>query len=97
MLTGQLRVRRGEGLEAGGMAKLIKLCNLQRQSRSPSMPVRRLRVPTFGERDCKLCCYIVSVKVQFFCLPIGQNRVTCRSTKRHVRQPVRNETFIAGQ
>ena len=41
-------------------------------------------------------CYIVSVKVQFFCLPIGQNRVTCRSTKRHVRQPVRNfrnETF----
>jgi hypothetical protein len=39
-------------------------------------------------------CYIVSVKVQFLCLPIGQNRVTCRSTKRHVRQPVRNETFI---
>jgi hypothetical protein len=27
-------------------------------------------------------------------LLIGQNRVTCRSTKRHVRQPVRNETFI---
>jgi hypothetical protein len=41
-----------------------------------------------------LYCYIVSVKVQFFCLPIGQNRVTCRSTKRHVRQPVRNQTFI---
>jgi hypothetical protein len=39
-------------------------------------------------------CYIVSVKVQFFCLLIGQNRVTCRYTKRHVRQPVRNETFI---
>jgi hypothetical protein len=29
-------------------------------------------------------CYIVSVKVQFFCLPIGQNRITCRSTKRRV-------------
>jgi hypothetical protein len=42
----------------------------------------------------KLICYIVSVKVQFFCLPIGQNRVTCRSTKRHVQQPVRNQTFI---
>ena len=36
----------------------------------------------------------ISVKVQFFCLPIGQNRVTCRSIKRHVRQPVRNQTFI---
>jgi hypothetical protein len=32
----------------------------------------------------KVFCYIVSVKVQFFCLPIGQNRITCRSTKRHV-------------
>ena len=42
----------------------------------------------------KMFCYIVSVKVQFFCLPIGQNRITCRSTKRHVRQPVRNQTFI---
>jgi hypothetical protein len=39
-------------------------------------------------------CSIISVKVQFFCLPIGQNRVTCRSTKRHARQPVRNQTFI---
>jgi hypothetical protein len=28
--------------------------------------------------------YIVSVKVQFFCLPVGQNRTMCRSTKRHV-------------
>ena len=36
---------------------------------------------------------MVSVKVQFFCLPIGQNRITCRSTKRRVRQPVRNETL----
>jgi hypothetical protein len=44
--------------------------------------------------DYKQYCYIVSVKVQFLCLPIGQNRVTCRSTTRHVRQPVRNETFI---
>ena len=41
-----------------------------------------------------ISCYIVSVKVQFFCLPIGQNRITCRSTKRHVRQPVCNQTFI---
>ena len=51
-----------------------------------------------GRQTCaqynKLYCYIVSVKVQFFCLPIGQNRVTCRSTERHVRQPVRNQTFI---
>ena len=50
-------------------------------------------------------CYIVSVKVQFFCLPIGQqlqtisragpqNRIMCRSTKHHVWQPVHNETFI---
>jgi hypothetical protein len=39
-------------------------------------------------------CYIVSVKVQFFYLPIGHNRVTCRSTERHVRQLVHNETFI---
>jgi hypothetical protein len=44
----------------------------------------------------------VSVKVQFFCLPIGQKRITCRSRKRHVHcvlcrggnQPVHNETFI---
>ena len=28
--------------------------------------------------------YIASFKVQFSCLPIGQNRITCRSTKRHV-------------
>ena len=35
-------------------------------------------------------CYIVSVKVQFFCLSIGQNH----ATKRHVWQPVRNQTFI---
>jgi hypothetical protein len=48
----------------------------------------------FGWIKSKLLCYIVSVKVQFFCLPIVQNRVTCRSTKRHVRQPVRNQTFI---
>jgi hypothetical protein len=47
-----------------------------------------------GVSTNKKCCYIVSVKVQFFCLPIGQNRVTCRSTKRHVRQLVRNQTFI---
>jgi hypothetical protein len=39
--------------------------------------------------------YIVSVSgVQFFYLLIGQNRITCRSTKRHVRQPIQNETFI---
>jgi hypothetical protein len=42
----------------------------------------------------KEICYIVSVKVQFFWLPIGQNCFTCRSTKRHVRQPVRSQTFI---
>jgi hypothetical protein len=50
--------------------------------------------PPFPTLVYNQICYIVSVKVQFFCLPIGQNRVTCRSTKRHVRQPVRNETFI---
>ena len=49
--------------------------------------------PHFGA-SYNYICYIVSVKVQFFCLPIGQNRITCRSTKRHVRQPVRNQTFI---
>ena len=45
---------------------------------------------------------MASVKVQFVCLPIGQNHITCRSTKHHacslhslVRgQPVNNETII---
>ena len=32
----------------------------------------------------KRLCYIASVKVQFFCLLIGQKRITCRSAKRHV-------------
>ena len=32
----------------------------------------------------KMICYIASVKVQFFCLLIGQKRITCRSAKRHV-------------
>jgi hypothetical protein len=47
-----------------------------------------------GVRTLYIVIPIVGVKVQFFCLPIGQNRITCRSTKRHVRQPVHNETFI---
>ena len=43
--------------------------------------------------------YVVSAKVQFPCLTIGQNRITCWSTKRHVHcmlwgQPVNNETII---
>ena len=40
----------------------------------------RLRLGDYRIGDC----YIVSVKVQFFCLPIGQNRITSRSKKRHV-------------
>jgi hypothetical protein len=46
---------------------------------------------TFGVHPCyrllhnNVYCYVAN---------IGQNRVTCRSTKRHVWQPVRNETFI---
>jgi hypothetical protein len=47
-------------------------------------------------------CYIVSVKVQFFCLPIGQNRIyhvpvhkmSLRALPR--KQPVHNET-LTGQ
>lgn len=53
---------------------------------------------------CTLCtnryCYIVGVKVQFFCIAIGQKRITRRSAKRRVysnalatRQPVHNKTF----
>jgi hypothetical protein len=45
--------------------------------------------------------YIVSVKVQFFCFPIGQKRITCRFAKCRVycsalatRQLVHNRTFI---
>jgi hypothetical protein len=38
-----------------------------------------------GSRQTNIwLCFLVSVKVQFFCLPIGQNRITCRCTKRHV-------------
>ena len=31
-----------------------------------------------------LSCYILSVKVQFFCIAIGQKRITCWSAKRRV-------------
>jgi hypothetical protein len=34
----------------------------------------------------KSCYYIASVKLQFSCLPIEQNRITCRSTKHHVHR-----------
>jgi hypothetical protein len=36
-------------------------------------------------------CYIVSVKVQFFCFPIGQKRIMCRSAKRYVHYCPGNE------
>ena len=45
--------------------------------------------------------YIVSVKVQFFCFPIGQKRITCRFAKCRVycsalamRELAHNRTFI---
>ena len=48
-------------------------------------------------------CYIVNVKVQFFCTAIGLKRITCRSTKRGLhsialatRQSGHNKTFIDG-
>ena len=48
-------------------------------------------------------CYIVSVKVQFFCAAIGQKRITFRSAKRGLhsivlatRQSGHNKTFIDG-
>jgi hypothetical protein len=40
-------------------------------------------LPT-DEREYKTACYIVSIKVQFFCSSIGQNRITFWSTERHV-------------
>jgi hypothetical protein len=40
--------------------------------------------PSLPARQKILLYRIVSVKVQFFCLLIGQNRITCRSTKHHV-------------
>ena len=49
----------------------------------------------------KHTCYIVSVKVQFFCIAIGQKRIACWSAKRRVhsialetRRPVHNNTYI---
>ena len=49
-------------------------------------------------------CYIVSVKVQFFCIAIGQKRITCRSAKHRVHsialatsQPVITKHLLIGQ
>jgi hypothetical protein len=45
--------------------------------------------PSQAKHAIKACYYTASVKVQFSCLPVGQNCITCRSTKLH--------SFVRGQ
>ena len=55
------------------------------------LPVSRTQnsQPSQAKHAIKACYYTASVKVQFSCLPVGQNCITCRSTKLH--------SFVRGQ